>query len=232
MKRAWRRIAERVDNATLRERVLIFGALAVLVVALMDALFIDTELAKQKRLAREIAQRQTETTALQDQIRKLALAHQTGPDLQNRERLERLRRDIAALEASIAEAQRKLTAPEQMRSVLEEMLSRNRRVALVDMKTLPPAAIADMRAQGGAAPASKAAAKAAAAPAERQVFRHGVEITVAGAYLDLMAYVAALEKLPTQLYWGGAEMDASAYPVVKLKVTVFTLSLDKAWMSV
>ena len=55
---------------------------------------------------------------------------------------------------------------------------------------------------------------------------------MSGSYLDLLAYMRDLEKLPTQLYWGSLELDASAYPSVWMKLTVYTLSLDPAWLSV
>jgi MSHA biogenesis protein MshJ len=59
-----------------------------------------------------------------------------------------------------------------------------------------------------------------------------MEITLAGSYLDLYAYLHGLEALPTQLYWGRAEMSVAEYPVVTLKLTVYTLSFDQAWLVV
>ena len=67
---------------------------------------------------------------------------------------------------------------------------------------------------------------------DKLIFRHGVELTVSGTYPDLYAYLAGLEKLPTQLYWGRADLSVSTHPVTTLKLTVYTLSLDPAWMLV
>jgi MSHA biogenesis protein MshJ len=140
-----------------------------------------------------------------------------------------LRREIGETESRILEEQRRFTGPEQMRSVLEEMLGRNRRVALLSMKTLSP------RAFGGAKPAAEAPAALALRPtpqADRPVYRHAMELTVAGSYFDLLAYLADMEHLPTQLDWSGVELDAAAYPILKMRLVVFTLSLNKAWMNV
>ena len=168
---------------------------------------------------------------------RLLGAQQADPDRVARERVAQLGARIAQAEARVAELQRSFTTPEQMSAVLEEMLGRSRKVTLVQMATLAASAVSDSgaagSAQAGAAP--KGAVESASRPKpgpEGAVFRHGVEITVAGSYLDLLAYVTELEKLPTQLYWGGAELKADAYPLVTLKLKVFTLSLDKAWMSV
>jgi MSHA biogenesis protein MshJ len=213
--------------------VSIFAALAVLIAALADATLIDPEWSKQKLLSRQLAQRQSDLSTLQDQIQKLAAIRQSSTERANRERLAQSRREIGETESKIVDEQRRFTRPEQMRSVLEEMLGRNRRVSLLDLKTLPSGPMA----QPGEA-AAKPAADGAKPPsgttplAERPVYRHGMELTVSGTYFDLLAYVSDLERLPTQLYWGGAELDASRYPMLKMRLVIFTLSLDKAWMSV
>jgi len=38
--------------------------------------------------------------------------------------------------------------------------------------------------------------------------------------------------MPTQLYWSALELDATRYPRSTLKLVVYTLSLDKRWLSV
>jgi MSHA biogenesis protein MshJ len=123
--------------------------------------------------------------------------------------------EVNSLDASIAEEQRRFTPPQRMRKVLEGMLERGKRLQLLDMKTLPASDLSATQGQSG-----------------RRVFRHGMEITLAGSYLDLYAYLHGLEALPTQLYWGRAEMSVAEYPVVTLKLTVYTLSFDQAWLVV
>lgn len=232
MKQRWQWLAERIDNASLRERALIFLTLALLLIALMEAALIGPEASRERRLSQEIAQRQTETRALQDQLQKMAMARSSDPDRDKRGRLEALKAEVAGIESAIAEEQRKFTAPSQMRAVLEGLLDRNHGVRLVEFKTVPAAPISDTR--GAAAPDKPAAGKPAAKPAagaERFVYRHEFELTVSGSYVELHKYLAQLERLPTRLHWGVAELNAAAYPKLTLRVTVHTLSLDKAWLS-
>lgn len=242
MKRLWQRYVERVDAASLRERVIIFAAAAVMLVALLDAVLIEPQLATQKRLSREVAQRQGEIKLMQEQLQKLALAREASPDQANQRRLETLRQRIAATEARLAEEQRKFAPPEQVGALLDQMLARNRRLQLVDMRSLP---VANLAAGPGAGPAetdkpaapkpaavSPTAAKPVVPSAGSQIYRHGVEITVSGSYLELLAYLKDLEKLPSQLYWGRIELSTAAYPQVTLKLSVYTLSLDLSWLVV
>lgn len=232
MKALLSRVADRIDRASFRERVLIFAALATLAFAVADLVLVDPQVAQQKRLTRELAQRRSEAAAMQEQMARLVASRSASPERNNRERLERARIEIGALERRIAEEQSRFTRPEQMRAVLEEMLSRNRNVALVEIRTLDPAAAGTMSPSATKSSVQPKPAKPVPAGLERTIYRHGVELTVTGGYLDLMAYVEDLERMPSRLYWSGAELDASKYPVVRLRLNVFTLSLDKAWMNV
>lgn len=238
MKRLWQRYATKMEAASLRERVMIFAAAAVAIIALLNATLIEPELAKQRRLAVDIGKRQAEIRAVQDQVQKLTQARQSDPDQANRARLEQLRKQIAAAEVRLTEEQRKFAPPEQIGPLLEQMLSRNRRLQLVDMRTLPATALG-AGSTGGKPPAEPAPAKPAAAapqpaaPAQSgPIYRHGVEITVSGSYLDLFAYLRDLEKLPNQMYWGKLDLNVGTHPQVTLKLSVYTLSLDLAWLIV
>lgn len=207
--------AERIDNASLRERVLVFLATALILVYVLNAALLTPLRDEQRRLSVSIAQNERELRTIQGELQRQIRARASDPDVRNRERAAVLRAEIANLDGRIAEEQRRFTTPQRMRDVLEEMLQREKRLRLVDLKTLP---VTDMAASQG--------------QAARRVFRHGVELTLAGSYLDLHAYLSALEGLSTQLYWGRAEMAVAEYPVATLKITVYTLSFDQAWLVV
>ena len=215
MKAAIKRYFERVDNATLRERALLFAAAALMLIFVANFTLINPLRDTQRRLSAELAQREGELRTVQSELQRLARTRDSDPEAQNRRRVSELRAEVAALDAKIASEQRRFTSPQRMREVLEEMLERDKRLRLVDLKTLP---VTDLAASQG--------------QAARRVFRHGVELTLSGSYLDLHAYLAALEGLSTQLYWGRAEMSVTGYPVATLKLTVFTLSFDQAWLVV
>jgi MSHA biogenesis protein MshJ len=210
-----KRYAERIDNATLRERVLLFAAATLLLLFLGNAVLLKPLRDAQRGLSTDVTRRQTEMRTVQSEMQRLTRERGADPDAHNRERLAVLRRDADVLGKQLAEEQRRFTTPQRMREVLEEMLERNKRLQLVELKSLP---ITDLAATQG--------------HAGRRIFRHGVELTLTGGYLDLHAYLRSLEELSTQLYWAKAEMSVKAYPEVSLKLTVYTVSFDKAWLIV
>jgi MSHA biogenesis protein MshJ len=185
-------------------------------VLIANTAFIEPLRTKQKQLSADVAQQEKEMVALQGQLQQLLKGSQADPDAANRARLTALREELRQLNLRIVEEQRRFTPPERMRRLLEELLEKNRGLALVDLQTLPVVPVA--------APRLGAAASG--------MYRHSIELTVRGSYGELYEYLRALEKLPNQLYWARAELGVAAHPTLTLKLTVHTLSFDRAWLVV
>ena len=217
MKGLIKRYAERIDAASLRERAMIFLALALGLVFLANAALIEPLRVKQKRLTAENQQRQQELQSLQGGLQRLMQGAGQDTDSLNRARQAALRAELARFNAKLEQEQRRFTSPDRMRALLGEMFERNKQLTLVDLKTLPVTPLGTAR---------------AGATNSQGLFRHGIELTVSGAYLDLYEYLRTLERLPAQLYWGRAELSVGEYPSSTLKLTLYTLSFDRAWLIV
>ncbi len=209
------RSAAQIDGLALRQRVLVFFTVACVLIFAAETAFTSPLRAKHRRLVAEMTQEQKDLAALQADVQRLLQGSAVDPDVADRRREARLQEDLRQLNARVVEEQRRFTPPDRMRRVLEELLERNRGLSLVDLKTLPAVPIAGQRpgAPGG-------------------MYRHGLELTVRGTYGELYEYLRALEHLPNQLYWGRAELTVDVHPFLTLKLTVHTLSFDRAWLIV
>jgi len=212
----------RVDGMSLRERALIFVAAAFLIVSLIDSLFLNPLLQEQKRLSAQVIQQQEKMKEIQAQLAALLQAKQADSSSPHRERIQQLRQQIADGDAYLKDRRDKLVPPERMAALIEQMLNRNGRLQLVAMNTLPVTLFIEQAADAAGQTAGQ----------ERQIYKHGVQITVRGSYADLLQYLAALEKLPTRMFWGTAKMSVAQHPTVELTLTLYTLSLDKTWLQV
>lgn len=85
-------------------------------------------------------------------------------------------------------------------------------------------------ASNSAAANNPSTAAAANNPSSAQVYRHEVEIVLQGTYLELLAVLQEMEKLPWQLYWAKASLRTDEHPQSTLSLRVFTLSLDQTWL--
>ena len=223
MKLRWQDIAAKIDVMSLRERGMIFGMAALAVVTLVNTFMLDPLLARQKAMSQRATQEQAQIADLQLQIQALADAHAADPDAPARARLKALRQEFAQLAEQLQDMQKGLVPPDKMTQLLHNILKRQSRLQLVALKTLPTTGLS------GGKPNPDAPQ---AANAENLVYLHGVEMTVEGSYADMLNYLAQLEQLPWQMFWGKVSLDVKEHPVATLTLTLYTLSLDKTWLRV
>jgi MSHA biogenesis protein MshJ len=226
---AWHQLAERVAKLSLRERSIVLAAVLALVYVLMDTLMLSPLAARTKLTLDQIAQRRSELAQLGPQIEALARGQAQDPNAANRAKLETLRKQIAAFEAETKEQSAQLISAQRMRGVLEQLLAGRAGLELTELKTLPQVSLTlgPEPAKGAGKPEPQAAAGDAGT-----LYKYGVQLTVRGRYLDLLAYLKQIEALPVRLYWDKLELSVTEAPIVSLKLTLFTISLDKAWIQV
>lgn len=225
MKQLLQKYADSIDAMALRERAMFFGAVALVLMTLLQVFLLNPVLSRRNQLSAQIAQQEDETKAIRVQIQ--ALVRPEGPDRDalNRDRIKSLRDQIAQLDRQFEEQQKQFVAPEKMAAMLENIIAKNRKLQLVSLRNLPATALLS----GAAAPAT--AGGRARAPGAHEVFRHTVELSVKGSYFDLLDYLAALERMPQRMFWDGFELSVAQYPQSVLKLSVFTLSPGKAWLT-
>lgn len=224
MKLYWGNLASKIDGMSLRERALIFAALAFLLVSLINVLFIDSLLAEQKRLSSQVIQQQEKMKEIHGQIEALLQARKNDASSPLRQRLSQAKQQIADGNAYLQGRRDRLVAPEKMAGLIQQVLNKNGKLQLINLQTLPVASLVEKMAKPEGA--------GAAAELNKQVFRHGVQITVRGSYPDLLRYLTELEQLPTKMFWGMARMNVVQYPAAELTLTIYTLSMDKTWLQV
>jgi len=224
MKQLLQKYADGIDAMGLRERAMFFGAVALVLMTLLQVFLLNPVLSRRNQLSAQIAQQESETNAIQAQTQ--ALVRPTGPDQDalNRARLRNLREELAQLDRQIEEQQKQFVAPEKIAAMLEDLVGKHRNLQLLSLRNLPGSSLLRGAAAGpdGRAPAAGA----------REVFRHTVEIRVKGSYFDLLDYLAALERMPQRVFWDRFELSVAQYPLSVLTLTIYTLSPEKSWLTV
>jgi len=223
------RLATRIDALTLRERVLLFAAIAASAIFAVYFVGLGPMFAKQALLRTRIVQQQNNLEGIDNEIREKVEAAQVDPDAPTRERIRAARAQLDALATSLRAMQNGLVPPERMAPLVDSILRANGRLQLVSLRTLPVEPVLGA-AKPQAAPANAGAEAQSVNKGGALLYRHGVEVSVRGNYLDMIAYMAALESMPTQLFWGRAQLEAETWPASRLTLTLYTLSLDAKWM--
>jgi MSHA biogenesis protein MshJ len=242
-------LGRRFDARPKRERMAMVLALAAVLLLASDRLWLTPAFRHFKEASRSLADAHSAQQALVDESEK----RRVQGDVERRAlttEIGQWKERTAAGAQGLAATQAGLIGPDRMVALLEQMLPRQGGVRVVGLKTLPPQdAHAPLPAAPVPAAAALPAAAASAVPAlaaglaapppapppaplpTASLYRHGVEITVEGSYAELMNYLAALESLPgPRLLWGGVTMKVEHHPIVRLSFTVYTLSVNRAWL--
>lgn len=203
---------DRFDALPSRPRVLFYVAAVLVFAFVLDAVLLAPARDQHRRLNVAISEKTKEGATLNAALKSAAEKSRPLDEHASRARHAELQRRVNDVNERIAKERRRFTPPERMRSTLEEMLRAHTRLSLVELRTVPAVPLGE----GGSA----------------GLYRHGMEITLAGTYIDFYEYLRALERLPTQLYWGKIELRVSEHPKATLKLTVYTVSFDAAWLVV
>ena len=227
MKQRLQKYADGIDAMALRERAMFFGAVALVLMTLLQVFLLNPVLSRRNQLSAQIAQQEDETKAIQAQIDALVRPKVQDQDAFNRAKLKSLREQTAQLDRQFEEQQKQFVAPEKIVGMLENMIVKNRKLQLLSLRKLAGAGLSP----GAGAPAGAAGGRERAGGA-REVFRHTIELSVKGGYFDLLDYLAALERMPQRVFWDGFELSVAQYPQSVLKLTIYTLSPGKSWLTV
>jgi MSHA biogenesis protein MshJ len=223
----WQKLSARFDALAMRERVLVLVATVVGVAFVYDTLATRPLEVRIKRLVQQVAESRQNVKIAEITLRSQDTV--VDPSAVKRSYRDALRKQLAEIDQNMQGLQRGLVPPEKMAKLLEEMLTRGGGLQLLSLRTLPVQRFETPSAAPAAKPGDKGAKPK---EPERAVYQHSVEITLQGSYPDLLEYLAQLEKLSSQMFWGRISMETEQYPRLRVTLTVQTLSLNKAWLIV
>ncbi len=220
-------ITQLVNRLSLRERLFVLGAGLVILGGLWEAALATPLDARKHEAAAKVE-------ALKDRLRVLGTALESAANGMTEgmpaqiSQLTALRDRVAAGDQEVRVFTSDLVDPKEMRLVLEELLRRQSALKLVSATNLPAKPLVE----GDAEPVAAKDVGAKPKSKEPQLYRHTLVLTLEGSYLDCLAYLQAVERLPWHLYWSRIEFKEDGYPRNAIMLELRTLSLDKEWIGV
>lgn len=222
-------LGQRLDALSLRERGLIFAAGVTLAYIAWQTLFMDG-LNKRTQLAeQQLSEARQHLAALADADAAASANPLTAAAARN----AALRARLGSVDAELRVAASGYVAPDKMIDMLREILAGQHGLKLVSLANLPVQSLAQVKEPGalsaGAGPAP--AAEIVLDDKDPGPFLHPVEIVVDGNYVDVVAYLRALEALPWRIHWQQLEL-RSEDSGNRVRIIIGALSLSRYWMSV
>ena len=230
MKQQWLVYAARFNALARRERAMLAAAVMVGLAMLGYTFLVEPNLLRYENQSKTLAKVGTELKTIEAQL-MVTQAQLKDPDAVNRNALLQSRKDLGILDAKLRETESSMVPPEKMQTFLESLLSKNRNLELLALNTLPPKPLIERVDE------KKNDGKAGATPVPTgkpppNIYKHGIEIRIAGSYNDLLMYLAEIERMPQRIIWNRVRLSTERYPRNEMSLTVYTLSLDTQWLVV
>lgn len=238
MKAMLMQLAARFDALSARERGLAAAASLGCVAFAFWSLLIDPQLLRRRIAEQSAAAQRGQIEMLRAQVAVL-LSPTQSPETKARGELESLKKQLGETGERLVRLESALVAPQRMSHLLESMIGGRNNLRLLSLRTLPVMPVLEKKDGGGKPETAQADQKISVSANEKQgvpvetggLFKHGVELQMEGGYSDITEYLERLEHLHQKLLWSNFSVSGEKYPRVVLKLTVFTLSMDRTWMT-
>ncbi|SDI19258.1 type II secretion system protein GspM [Propionivibrio dicarboxylicus] len=238
MKVTLAQLTARFDALSARERGLVAAALLGSVAFIFWVVLIDPQMLRRRMAEQSVAVQRGQIEMLRAQVAALASPTQSPEAIARRE-IESLKKQVGETGERLATLENALVTPQRMSRLLESMIGGRSNLRLLSLRTLPVMPVLEKKDGGGKPGATQAdqrktqsvGEKASAIAETGGLFKHGVELQMEGGYSDITEYLERLEQLPQKLLWSSFSLSGEKYPKVVLKLTVFTLSMDRTWMT-
>lgn len=231
----WKDITARYAALTRRERLLVAAGLVLGPLLIGNALYLEPAAKRAKLLESGIARQEASITELQAQILVVGQQLHSDPDAAKKAELAALQKARDNLDKDIATLGSSLVNPADMNELLSHLLAKQSGLRLVSLKTLLPSSVLGGLIGGDGKDVAKDGAKDGAGKKllarAFDLYRHGVEIRLEGSYGELMAYVAQLERHKSRLLLEQLHYRVVEHPKAEMTLIVYTLSPDRAWLS-
>ncbi|OEU62117.1 MAG: hypothetical protein BA870_03080 [Desulfuromonadales bacterium C00003094] len=211
-----------IDARAPRERLLLALSLLAVLTMLWYLLLIEPLAMRKQALEAQVGPMIATVAALDQQAVAIVAGAAQDPDAENRQQKVLLEEEVSRLDERLATLTGELISPQQMVTMLEEMLKRRRQLSLTRLENLPSEPLLEPTTGDSQTETMQ----------QRNLYRHPLRIELSGSYLEVLAYLQSLEQLPRKVYWQDLALSVGEYPLAKITVTVYTLSLKEGWIGV
>jgi MSHA biogenesis protein MshJ len=167
---------------------------------------------------RNLAQLQSQNAALEAQRAALDAVAEADPNTLLQRTIARLNAQNTRLDLEIEAMSGKLVQPADMAIVLSRVMSQQGGVTLLAMQNRPPESLFFRTGNSDAG--------------ALVIYKHGLDLTLKGSYLDVLKYLVEIESLGVRFFWERVEYKAVTYPEGEIAIQVFTLSTQEQLLDV
>lgn len=211
----WRQLADRLDAMTLRERALVFAVALAIVFGIWVNFVLDPLEARSATMDRQADALRQQLDQLKQRSQLLGERLAANPNRALKQEKNRLEDKADALDARLRKRTGAYVGPEQMASLLQDLLSERRGLQLISLKNTVPERVT-----------LEGTDKQDMPP----IYRHGVELEFEGDFADVVDYLKAVKALPWRFLWTRLDYKVTDFPRARIRLRLETLSAQEGWI--
>lgn len=218
------------DKSSVREKNIVLYTLITALLLIGYVLLIEPlAISSSELLEKENKINETNNT-LAKKIEETKNKEYNDPNAELRNELDRLMQKSLRHQDKINLLTQALVAPRQMVSLLESVLTEDKKLKLISLRNLPEVALS-ITGQSLSEINPSAENDEGVIP-EALIYKHAFEIELEATYDSALAYLKRLDDLQWQLFWQDLRYETTTYPKGILKIRIYTLSMSKEVLGV
>lgn len=228
---------QRYSALSPREKfLLVIGAVAVVYMVLQFVL-LDPVAAEVKALRDQQAAYRQDIKKLESEQLLLLQSMNKDPDAALKQQVETMQQQLQALDKELTELSVGLVPAKQLPLLLQDVLRKTGKLELRRMQTLPVTNLQLQALEAGSADTDRSSQDSQVGGEEDPsyltagVYKHAVQMELAGTYFQVLAYLEALESLNWRFYWQSLNYQVEKYPRAVITLDVYTLSTEEGLFS-
>ncbi|GIU08145.1 MSHA biogenesis protein MshJ [Shewanella sp. c952] len=214
MKQYWTDLAAKFDLLSQRERVLVAAAVLI-VVGMILYLPLESLLTKHTQLKQQIASLKNENNISAQQIALYQQSLATDPDTEYRQRLANIIQQTKQIDEQLSFEMVDMVPADHMPALLAGLLSNVKGIKLKAFTSIAPTPLLEVGEEK-----------------KMNLYSHGIKLEFTGDYFSVLRFVEAVENMPNKLYWRSMDYKVGAYPKAAITLELYTLSINKDFISV
>ncbi len=203
------------DNLSIRIRLLITFATALIVFMLFDLFWFSENQSKETQLqtAINLTDKQLEQfIQTQNEINAGIYSARNNP---KNKQLRHIQQQISGIKKELEDKALHMVKPEAMVELLKQIISRSKKLKLISLKKTPPENLFEEKDKNNQSV---------------QMYRHAFVLSFEGGYQETLKFIKQLESMEQKVKFDQLIYSVDHYPKSRVSLVVSTYSLSRKWI--
>lgn len=210
-----KQLTERINAMSLRERGLLMLAVFAVIILLWDFSTMQPLGERREAAHTRLAEVRQRVSALTDSLQQLASERGGDPNRELERERDTLESRIEVLEEQLAQRHGGVATPRQSVSVLAGLLAQRAGVDIIELENIEPGRLKN--ASGEPVPG---------------LFVHRVRVVIESDFHGIRDYLDRTARLPRGVFWESLTLSVEQWPVNRIELMLYSVTLDDRWLGV